>query len=118
MSTAVANNSHNHDPADCWWCGQRATGIGIGFTTARDTDPRWLCMDCAPLAEDIRRVKRPDAYKLKARAGGMDAAGPLVEEWGTDLGEWSEEQVLMFCGRIWDGCAAELRRLIRTEAPF
>jgi hypothetical protein len=108
-----------HDPADCFFCGQRAIGIGIGFTTSRDNDPRWLCMSCVPLANDIRRLKRPDAYKLKAREGGMEAAGPLVDEFGTDLGEWSEEQVLMFVGAIWDGCSRRLRELVRNDsAPF
>ena len=108
----------NTDPADCHVCGKHATGIGIGFTTPRDKDPRWLCVECSLMIEDIKRVKRMDAYELAARAGGMDAAGPLVEEFGTDLGAWSEEQVLFFCGRIWDGCADRLRQLIRTEAPF
>jgi len=108
----------NHDPADCFFCGDRAIGIGIGFTTPRDKDPRWLCMSCVPLAEDIRRLRRPDAYKIKARAGGMDAAAPLVEQFGSDLAEWDESQVLLFVGAIWDGCSARLRELVRTEAPF
>ncbi|RWN51411.1 MAG: hypothetical protein EOS04_24380 [Mesorhizobium sp.] len=108
-----------HTPADCHFCGKHAIGIGIGFTSQRDKDPKWLCAECGLILEDFKRIKRVDAYELRARQGGMDAAGPLVEEWGADLSEWTEEQVLMFCGRIWDGCAAELRRLVREQAvPF
>src|SRR4051812_25139544 len=108
-----------HTPADCFYCGQRAHGIGVGFTHSRDTDPKWICSPCSLLLEDFKKIKRIDAYQLRARKGGMDAAGPLVEEWGSDLAEWSEEQVLRFCGTIWDGCSVELRRLVRdSEAPF
>lgn len=105
-----------HDPADCHVCGMHA--IGIGFSARNPEDVRWLCAECSLILDDIKRIKRMDAYELRARSGGMDAAGPLVEEWGADLGEWSEEQVLQFCGVVWKGCANELRRLIRTEAPF
>lgn len=107
------------DPAECCFCGQRAIGVGAGFTSPKDKDPRWLCLECSMMVDDIRRLRRPDAYKLKAREGGMDAAGPLVEEFGADLGEWSEEQVLMFCGAVWDGCSRRLRELVRDDAaPF
>lgn len=108
-----------HDPADCHVCGRRATGIGIGFAHSRDKDPRWLCEECALILEHIKDVRRMDPYELKAREGGMDAAGPLIEEYGSDLAEWSEEQVLMFCGTVWRGCADRLRELIRAgEAPW
>lgn len=109
----------NDEPADCWFCGDRACGIGMGFTTSRDKDPKWLCVECTFMIDDIRRMKRPDAYKLKARRGGVLAAAPLIEAYGTDLSEWSEEQADMLAGAMWDGCAAELRRLVRdASAPF
>jgi hypothetical protein len=105
-----------HIPADCHFCGKHAIGLGIG---PNPKDPRWLCAECSLILEDFKKIKRADAYEIRARQGGMAAAGPLVEEWGSDLAEWSEEQVLMFCGTIWDGCAAELRRLVRDgSAPF
>lgn len=107
-----------HDPADCHVCGKHAIGLGIGFTNPRDKDPRWLCAECALIVEDIRKVKRMDVYELRARQGGLDAAAPLVDEFGPDLSTWEEDQILIFCGTIWDGCAAELRRLIREDAPF
>lgn len=107
-----------HTPADCHVCGMHAQGVGFE-PKRKGEEPRWLCGECLLIIEDIRRMKRPDPYELKARAGGMEAAGPLVEQWGSDLGEWDEEQVLQFCGTIWKGCAAEMRRLIREgEAPF
>lgn len=108
-----------HDPADCHFCGDRAHGIGMGLTSNRDKDPKFLCVDCSHMIDDIRRLKRPDAYKLKAREGGMDAAAPLVEEYGPRLDEWEEEQVLMFVGAIWDGCTRRLRELVREDrAPW
>lgn len=102
------------DPADCHICGRHAIGV-----SAHDKPPRWLCKECIDIIEHIRSAKRLDPYELKARAGGVDAAGPLVAEFGPDLSQWEEEQVLMFCGAIWKGCADELRRLIvNQEAPF
>lgn len=69
--------------------------------------------------DDLSRIKRPTAYELKAREGGMEAAGPLVQEYGSDLSQWEEDQVLMFCGAIWRGCADRLRELVRNDdAPF
>lgn len=106
-----------HDPADCWFCGQRATGLGIAGRTAADN--KWLCMECAVMAEDVRRIRRPDAYKLKARAGGIDAAKPFFAEHGYDMSEWDEEAALMFVGAVWDGCSKRLRELVREDnAPF
>ncbi len=102
-------------PAVCRCCGRHATGIGIGI----NKDPGYMCGECILLAEEIRRVRRMDPYELAARAGGMDAAAALVEEFGSDLADWSEEQVLIFCGTIWQGCADRLRELIRKgDIPF
>ncbi|MFC5584459.1 DUF6511 domain-containing protein [Nitratireductor kimnyeongensis] len=69
--------------------------------------------------DDLSRIKRPTAYELKAREGGMAAAAPLVKEFGPNLSQWSEEQVLLFVGAVWKGCADRLRELIKeSEAPF
>mgnify|MGYP005986738495 CR=1 FL=1 len=107
----------NNDPAVCHVCGRRPIGVGIGGP--KDKDPRFLCAECVQLIDHIRRVRRFDLYELQARAGGMDAAGPFVEEFGPDLSQWDEDQVLMFCGAIWRGCADRLREIIRAgEAPF
>lgn len=118
MTTPAVTPTTNHDPADCHVCGRHATGIGIGFQ-GRDPNPRWLCTECALILEHIRNVKRMDPYELRARAGGMEAAAPLIDEFGSDLSEWTEEQAMRLCGAIWKGCADELRRLIMDgEAPF
>ncbi|SKA19898.1 DUF6511 domain-containing protein [Consotaella salsifontis] len=103
-------------PTVCHVCGMHAVGIGIGKPTG---DPRYLCSECLTLLERIREVRRFDPYEMKAREGGMDAAAPLVEEFGADLSEWSEDQVLRFVGTIWRGCADRLHKtLSEGEAPF
>jgi hypothetical protein len=105
--------NYEHDPADCFICGRHA--IGVGF----DKPTRYLCAECVPLIEYVKDIRRWDAYEIKARAGGMDAAAPLVEKFGSDLGEWTEEQVLQFCGTVWRGCADRVRKLVRDgDAPF
>lgn len=104
------------DPTSCHVCGRHAVGIGLGRTVS---DPRWLCKQCVEIVEHIRSAKRLDAYELKARAGGMDAAAGLVQEYGANLAEWEEDQVLNFCGAVWRGCSDRLRELIvEGSAPF
>ena len=71
------------------------------------------------MIDEIKRVRRPSAYELQARAGGMEAAGALIEEFVTDLGEYTEEQALMLCGAIWRGTCDRLRQLVKSDgAPF
>ncbi|WP_271025305.1 DUF6511 domain-containing protein [Rhizobium sp. RCAM05973] len=102
-------------PAVCRCCGRHARGIGVGI----NKDPGYLCGECVLLVEEIKRIRRMDPYELAARAGGMDAAASLVEEFGPDLSTWEEEQVLIFCGAVWQGCADRLRELIRKgDIPF
>ncbi|QWY83280.1 hypothetical protein [Rhizobium phage RHph_X2_25] len=103
-------------PSICACCGRHSKGIGLGKAPG---DERYLCGECILLIEQIRAVKRWDIYELQARKGGMDAAACLVEEFGPSLDEWTEEQVLIFCGAIWRGCADRLHQLLRDgEAPF
>src|SRR3546814_4009843 len=108
--------THDNQPDACHGCGRHAVGMGIHH---RDGN-RWLCKECVEIVEYVRSAKRLDAYELKARAGGVDAAGKYLQELGkTDLAEFEEEEAAMLCGRIWKGCADELRRLIRDgSAPF
>lgn len=115
----TTNQPDPHTPADCFMCGKRAIGIGLGLTHSRDKDPKWLCAPCSLLLEDFRKIKRMDAYELKAREGGVEAAGEYLSSLGkTDLAEFQEEEALMLVGRIWDGCANHLRALVREGAPF
>lgn len=103
-----------NDPSTCI-CTRHAVGIGVG----NPKNPQWLCKECVMAFEDLTRIKRPTAYELKAREGGMEAAAPLVKEFGPDLSQWSEEQVLLFVGAVWKGCADRLRELVRNDdAPF
>lgn len=104
----------NHEPTVCY-CGRQAQGLGIG----NPNNPQWLCAECSLMIDEIKRVRRPSAYELAARVGGMEAAGALIDEFGTSLDEWSEEQVLMFVGACWKGTADRLRELVRGGgAPF
>lgn len=104
-------------PSTCHICGFRDCGVGI--SGRRPDDTRWLCEDCAPLVDQVKAIRRPDAYELKARYGGMNAAAGLIDEFGPDLTEYTEEQALRLCGAIWKGCADELRRMLRDgDAPF
>lgn len=109
-----------HDPTTCYVCTRHATGIGLGLSSPRDKDPRWLCAECVLILEQVKNARRPSVYELKAREGGMEAAGDYLESLGkTDLAEFEEEEALMLVGRIWDGCAKRLRHLITTDsAPF
>lgn len=107
----------NTEPDVCY-CGRQAHGIGIA-PEGRGGSYRWLCAECSLMIDEIKRVRRPSAYELAARAGGMEAAGSLIEEWGSDLSEYSEEQALMLCGAIWRGTCDRLRELVRDGgAPF
>ncbi|TPJ86937.1 MULTISPECIES: DUF6511 domain-containing protein [unclassified Mesorhizobium] len=109
----------NPHPNVCHVCGMTGCGLGIGFSHSRDADPKWLCIECSLIIEDIKKVKRLDVYELKAREGGVEAAAPVVEAYGTDLAEYTDEQAAMLAGAIWKGCAARLRELIRDgSAPF
>lgn len=104
------------EPADCHVCGRHAIGVGIH---QRDGN-RWLCRECADIVEYVRSAKRLDVYELKARAGGVEAAGEYLRGLGkTDLAEFEEEEAEILCGKIWRGCADRLREIIRNgDAPF
>lgn len=116
-AAATTTPPANHDPADCSICGHHA--IGVGLESRNGYEPRWLCSPCSLLAVQIREMRRPDAYDLKAREGGMEAAGAFIEKYGSDLGEYSEDQALMLVGAIWDGCSDRIRQLIKGGgAPF
>lgn len=104
-------------PTCCHVCGTRAEGAGIG--NPLKGDPRFLCTECLLIIKQIKETRRFDPYEQKARAGGMDAAGPFIEAYGGDLSEYTEEQALQLCGAIWRGCADRLHQLLKDgEAPF
>lgn len=120
QATATANATaatHNeHTPTTCYVCTRQAIGIG-----ASPKPPyNWLCRECVVSIQDLSSIRRPSAYELMARKGGMEAAGDFLSSLGkTDLAEFEEEEALMLVGKIWDGCAKEMRRLVREGAvPF
>lgn len=104
-------------PDACHVCGLHAHGVGL-MPDRRGDAIRWLCVECSLILEDIKKIKRMDAYELKARDGGVEAAASVIAAYGTHLEEYTDEQAAMLAGAIWRGCAARLRELIRDEAPF
>lgn len=104
-----------HDPTTCYICTRQADGLGLSPKPPYN----WICRECAVTIDDLSRVKRPSAYELQARQGGVDAAAPLVAEYGADLSQWDETQVELFVGAVWKGCADRLRDLVKEgSAPF
>ena len=107
------------EPTTCHICQTgRAIGIGIGFTSNKDKDPRWLCVDCAALIEDIRRIKRMDAYESKALTAVDTIAGDYAAEHGADIAKYDELTRRMFWKTIIQGYGRELRAEIREGVPF
>lgn len=96
----------------------RATGIGIGFTHSRDKDPRWLCVDCSMLIEDIRKIKRMDAYEHAALTKVDDIAGDFAAEHGTDMAQMDDLTRRMLWKTVVQGYGNALRAGIRNDAPF
>lgn len=114
MTTAT-----NHDPADCHLCSNQAHGIGVGFTSQRDKDPKWVCVDCSLLLEDFRRVKRMDAYQVKALEMVDEIAGDYCGNLGkTDMADMDELERRMLWKAVVNGYGASLRKLVREGVPW
>lgn len=109
-----------HTPTTCWCCGRHATGIGMeGFGRDGKQDPRWVCELCAPLIEQIRAARSFDVYEENAVAATILGVGELIEEYGPDLGAWTEAQVQQFVMQIILGFGDAIREQVRsTEVPF
>lgn len=101
-------------PLTCHCCQRHAVGLGIGQPL------RWLCKECADIAEHIKRVRRMDPYELIALDGGVDAVGEYLGQIGkTDLAEMDELEARMLVKAAWEGSGRRLRKLlIEGEAPF
>lgn len=107
-----------HGPDVCHICCNRATGVGIGFTHSRDKDPRWICTECSLIIEDIRRIKRMDAYEHAALDKVDDIAGDYAAEHGTDMAEYDDLTRRMLWKTVVQGYSNALRDAIRKGAPF
>lgn len=109
----------SHDPDVCHICQtNRAIGIGIGFTSNRDKDPRWLCAPCALIVEDIRKIKRMDAYELAALDKVDEIAGEYAADHGTDMAEMDDLTRRMLWKTVVQGYSNALRAEIREGVPF
>ena len=107
------------EPTTCHICQTgRAIGIGIGFTSNKDKDPRWLCIDCSVLVGDIKRIKRMDAYESAALTAVDTIAGDYAADHGTDMAQMDELTRRMFWKHIVQGYGRELRNAIREGVPF
>ncbi len=108
-----------NDPTTCHICAtNRAIGIGIGFTSNKDKDPRWICAPCSLIIEDIRRIKRMDAYEHKALDKVDEIAGDYAAEHGTDMAQMDELTRRMLWKTIVQGYGNALRAEIREGVPF
>ena len=106
------------DPV-CHVCGvEKSIGIGIGFTSNKDKDPRWVCAECSLILEDIRRIKRMDAYEHAALTAVDAIAGDFAAEHGTDMAQMDELTRRMLWKTIVQGYGNALRAEIREGVPF
>lgn len=105
------------EPTTCHICAtQRATGIGFAGRTAANN--KWLCAECALIIEDIRRIKRMDAYEHQALDKVDDIAGDYAAEHGTDMAEYDDLTRRMLWKTVVQGYSNALRDAIRKGAPF
>ncbi|MDF2809523.1 MAG: hypothetical protein K0S56_554 [Microvirga sp.] len=109
-------SSPQHEPAECFVCQRRATGLGIGDVK----NPRWLCVECSLIAEQIRSTKRLDMYEVSAIGDAMNAVGTYLEEIGkTDLGDFEDIEARTLVKRAVLEFGNSIRRQIREhKAPF
>ncbi len=111
-----------HTPTTCWLCSRRAEGIGIGQFPSDyrpNSDPKFLCLNCIPLAAQLRTTTKFDHYESNAIDATIEAVGPLIGEFGSDLAEWTPEQRVEFVTAVILGFGTSIREQIRTqEVPF
>lgn len=102
-------------PEQCSVCSRHAVGLGV----QADREPiRWLCKECADIAEHIRHRRRLDPYELRALDTGVEAVGEYLQAiQKTDLKEMDELEARMLVKAAWEGCGRGMREAL-TEAPF
>ncbi len=113
----------DHNPTTCHVCQRRATGIGLHAKpkSKDDNGIRWLCAECALLADKLQSIKRLDAYELKALDGAVESVGEYIDTIGgkVDLAAYDELEQRMLCKAALEGYRRRLRKLIReNEAPW
>jgi len=118
--TPTTNGPPLHKPTTCFCCGRHATGIGLeGFGWNGDGDPHYICQQCAPLIQQIKATMRFDVYEDNAVQAAIEAVGPLIERNGSDLADWSEQQVTEFVTSVILEFGSSIRKQVREgEVPF
>ncbi len=116
----TSTGAPSYSPTTCWLCSRRATGVGVGsFGWDGKGDPHFLCENCIPLIEQIRATTSFDRYEKDAIQETIEMAAPFIERFGSDLGDWTEEQVTEFVAGIILGFGTSIRRQVRSqEVPF
>ena len=105
-------------PTCCFLCGRRANGLGIGRMREHG-DLRFVCDECGLLAAQIKAIRRFDHYEQLAVTEVVEKVGPMLEDFGTDLGNWTSEQAEAFVVAIILGFGDSIRTLVRErEVPF
>ncbi|QWK79109.1 DUF6511 domain-containing protein [Ochrobactrum sp. BTU1] len=99
----------------CHICSRHAVGLGV----QEHKEPiRWLCKECADIAEHIRSRRRMDPYELRALDTGVEAVGEFLQSiQKTDLAECDELEARMLVKAAWEGCARGMREALKA-APF
>lgn len=92
----------------------RATGIGLSAKPPH----QWVCVECSLLIEDIRRIKRMDAYEHRALDKVDDIAGGFAADHGTDIAQYDELTRRMLWKTVVQGYGNALRAEIREGVPF
>lgn len=111
MTSAQLHHT-SREPEVCHVCGRRAGGLATG-----PKGDKWLCVECYPLLEYVRDVRRWDGYEHKAIEAVDEATGEFAAVHGTDIAAMDTEtrQALWRCAirAHQDG----IRRALK-EAPF
>ncbi|MCX2696698.1 DUF6511 domain-containing protein [Ochrobactrum chromiisoli] len=99
----------------CHVCLRHAVGLGV----QEHKEPiRWLCKECADIAEHIRTRRRLDPYELRALDAGVESVGEFLSSINkTDLAECDELEARMLVKAAWEGCGRGMREALK-EAPF
>lgn len=107
----------HHNPTLCHCCGRHAVGIGFGDPSRGD--PKYLCGQCVLLVEQLRTVRRMDAYELIALDAAVDRVGEWIESRGigTELSYYDELDRRMLVKAAVEGFGDGLRAALK-EAPF
>jgi len=95
---------------------RRATGGPESVTVTTDkAHHRFCCLDCARL----HMTRKLDPDETAAALKGGEAAGAYLDRIGkSDLAALSEREWAEFCGTLYAGACAELRRVADDAIPF